>query len=112
MRNLSFNRIGRVGPIGFAAVVGTAAYASGGDLVSQRGKVFGPAKIATKVGEPLRIVNDDDVVHHIFVNSDALVFDSGRQPQGEMVEIRFRRSGTYEVRCAIHPKMKLVVSVD
>ncbi len=88
-----------------------AAFAATGQVISQRGKTFGVQTIEVKVGETVRFANDDDIVHHVFINSNAMTFDSGHQLKGETVGIRFRRAGIYEVRCAIHPKMKLVVSV-
>ncbi|MFO1189720.1 MAG: cupredoxin domain-containing protein [Alphaproteobacteria bacterium] len=93
-------------------LLGSAAFAATDRVVSQKGKAFGPMAIAVKAGETLQIANDDDIVHHVFINSDAISFDSGHQSKGETVAIRFTRIGNYEVRCAIHPKMKLAVTVN
>jgi hypothetical protein len=38
-------------------------------------------------------------------------FDSDEQPPGQNVTLRFPVTGTFEVRCHIHPKMDLVVHV-
>jgi len=99
-------------PAAVVLLLGGAAFAATGQVVSQKGKTFGPAMIAVKTGETVRIANDDDIVHHVYVNAEAISFDSGHQSKGETVAIRFTRAGTYEVRCAIHPKMKLFVTVN
>lgn len=102
----------RIAPALAAMLLCGAAFAATGEVISQKGKAFGRQAVEVKVGETVRITNDDDVVHHVFVNSDAISFDSGQQPKGETVGIRFTRAGSYEVRCAIHPKMKLLVNVN
>lgn len=96
----------------FLLFIGFGAFAATGLVVSQKGKVFNPNKITLKVGQVLRIANDDRVLHHVYIESDSFNFDSGEQPPGRTVEIQFDSSGTFEVLCAIHPKMRLVVTVE
>ena len=43
--------------------------------------------------------------------SDGL-FDSDEKKPGQTLTQTFPRSGTFEVHCHIHPKMKLVVRVS
>jgi plastocyanin len=82
-------------------------------LISQRGREFQPSEISIKRGESLQFVNDDgDLLHHIYLKSNQFSFDSGDQNPGSKFEVIFPASGQFTVRCAIHPKMKLVVSVD
>jgi plastocyanin len=38
-------------------------------------------------------------------------FDSDEQPPGQNVSVTFPASGIFEVRCHIHPKMSLIVTV-
>jgi plastocyanin len=81
-------------------------------VVSQKGRVFTPGEISLKRGETLRIVNDDgDLRHHAYIDSDEFRFDSGDQEPGTSTSIDFTVSGDFEVLCAIHPKMRLVVHV-
>jgi plastocyanin len=40
------------------------------------------------------------------------VFDSDEKSPGETLKQPFTRTGTFEVRCHIHPKMKLLVHVN
>ena len=82
-------------------------------LISQKGREFQPGEIAIKRGEALQFINDDgDLLHHTYLKSDTFSFDSGDQKPGSKFEVTFPMSGQFTVRCAIHPKMKLVVVVD
>jgi plastocyanin len=60
----------------------------------------------------VRIVNDDKVTHHIYVDTPDMRFDSGEQPVGKNVDLVFDRTGAFPVQCAIHPTMHLEVVVD
>ena len=80
-------------------------------MVSQRDRKFSPDRIEFSRGSIARIVNDDKVTHHIYVDSPGLSFDSGEQPIGTMVDVRFDKAGTYDVLCAIHPTMRLRITV-
>jgi plastocyanin len=81
--------------------------------ISQKGRQFKPPEVSIKRGEAIDVVNDDaDLLHHAYVDSDAFRFDSGDQKPGTKTSITFPVAGTFEVLCAIHPKMKLVVHVN
>jgi plastocyanin len=80
--------------------------------VSQKGRAFTPLDVALSRGDTVLIVNDDgDLRHHAYIDSDKFTFDSGDQEPGSKTSIAFPVAGTFEVLCAIHPKMKLVVRV-
>jgi|SRR6185437_1249984 len=80
--------------------------------VSQKGREFHPRDLIIKTGETVQIVNDDgDLLHHAYIDSDKFTFDSGDQEPGSKTNIVFTVPGTFNVLCAIHPKMKLVVHV-
>jgi len=81
-------------------------------VVSQRNRHFNPDHLTIAAGTVVQVMNDDRVTHHIYVDSPGLAFDSGEQPVGKSVELRFDRPGTYLVRCAIHPTMRLDVTVE
>ena len=106
-----------------AAVVLTAAVIVGlGSLVglalpqytvSQKGREFHPGEIRIKRGETVQIVNDDgDLLHHAYIDSPKFSFDSGDQQPGSKTDVTFPVSGDFDVLCAIHPKMRLVVHVQ
>jgi plastocyanin len=80
--------------------------------VSQHNRRFSPDTVRIARGSMVHIVNDDKVTHHIFVNTPALKFDSGEQPIGTTVDVPFDSAGTFPVSCAIHPTMRLIVTVE
>jgi plastocyanin len=93
-------------------VAGAAFSAGAPHLVSQKGREFNPHEMTINRGEVVQVVNDDgDLLHHVYIDSDQLQFDSGDQKPGSRTDITFAAAGTYAVLCAIHPKMKLIVHV-
>lgn len=77
--------------------------------VRQRGQRFLPGEVTVKVGHEVTFINDDDVAHSVF--SKAAGFELPVQRPGDRAPVRFDTPGTWEVRCAIHPAMKLRVRV-
>jgi plastocyanin len=106
----------------FAALVAAVTIIAAGTLVglalppyaiSQKGRQFHPGEISIKRGETLQMVNDDgDLLHHAYIDSPKFAFDSGDQQPGSRTDITFPAPGDFEVLCAIHPKMRLVVHVN
>jgi plastocyanin len=78
--------------------------------VSQHGRRFTPDTLRVTVGTPVLIENDDRVTHHVYVDQPDMKFDSGEQSVGNGVTLQFDRAGTFAVRCAIHPTMRLDVT--
>jgi plastocyanin len=62
-------------------------------------------------GDELQFVNEDNFLHQIYVASGGLNFDSAEQAPGEVIAVKFPRPGLFEIRCHIHPKMSLSVTV-
>jgi plastocyanin len=85
--------------------------AGGNITVSQKNRAFSPGQLTVTRGTVVHFVNDDDVTHHVYVDSPTMKFDSGEQPVGSTVDLRFDENGTFLVRCAIHPTMRLTVTV-
>ena len=81
--------------------------------ISQKGREFHPGEITIKRGETIEIVNDDaDLLHHAYIDSPKFSFDSGDQQPGSKTDVTFPVAGGFNVLCAIHPKMLLVVHVQ
>ena len=81
--------------------------------ISQKGREFHPGEISIKRGETIQIVNDDaDLLHHAYIDSPKFSFDSDDQQPGSKTDIAFPVAGDFNVLCAIHPKMLLVVHVQ
>jgi plastocyanin len=95
--------------VGLGALVGLALPQY---TISQKGREFHPEEISIKAGETVEIVNDDaDLIHHAYIDSPKFSFDSGDQQPGSKTDVTFPVAGDFNVLCAIHPKMRLVVHV-
>lgn len=96
-----------------SACLGGAVIVVAEDLVvRQVDRTFMPAAVRVAAGRTVAITNDDQVVHHLYVDTPAMKFDSGEQAPGQPVPILFDKSGRFAVRCLIHPRMRLDVVVD
>lgn len=79
--------------------------------VVQKNRAFRPAEVSINRGESLTFTNNDEFIHQIYVQSPSFSFDSDEKNPGQNITESFTAAGTFEVRCHIHPKMKLVVRV-
>lgn len=80
--------------------------------VRQSNKAFSPERLRVAKGSVVTFANDEKFVHHAFVDSAQFAADSGDIPPGEARGIAFTAAGTFVVRCAIHPLMKMTVEVS
>jgi len=81
-------------------------------VVDQQNKEFSQKSVTIKAGDTLKFVNKDDIVHEVHSSTDGYDFDLGAQKPGSDTSYTFDRPGKVKVRCAIHPKMKLEVTVE
>lgn len=81
-------------------------------VVSQAHRRFIPAELHIAPGTVVHFVNDDNVTHHVYIDSSEMQFDSGEEPVGKGVDVTFAKPGTFTVLCAIHPTMHLKVTVQ
>jgi plastocyanin len=79
--------------------------------VVQKGRAFRPAELTINHGESLTFTNNDEFIHQIYVQGSGFAFDTDEKNPGENITETFTVPGTFEVRCHIHPKMKLTVHV-
>jgi plastocyanin len=99
----------RYSPLLLLLLGATLALADDNHTVIQKGRAFHPGEVTIARGTSLTFVNDDEFIHQIYVDG---LFDSDERAPGESLTETFTRSGTFEVHCHIHPKMKLVVHVQ
>jgi plastocyanin len=85
----------------------SAAFADA--TIVQKGRRFNPGEITIRRGESLTFTNNDEFIHQIYVTG---LFDSDERVPGQTLVENFPQAGTFEVRCHIHPKMKLVVHAN
>jgi plastocyanin len=88
-----------------------AAQATQEVVVTQKNKAFSQAKLAIHAGDTVTFRNEDSFVHNVFSLTDANSFDLGTYPQGQAKSVSFAKAGTYDIECAIHPEMKLQITV-
>lgn len=94
----------------FVAVAG-AAFADEVS-VTQKKKTFLPGEVTVKAGDTIVFHNEDNITHNMFSRSENFEFNLKIQKPGEDLRQSFDTPGQAIVRCAIHPKMKLVVKVE
>ncbi|MSP47995.1 MAG: hypothetical protein EXQ95_01585 [Alphaproteobacteria bacterium] len=80
-------------------------------VVEQKDLGFRPERVEIQVGDSLIFTNEDNFGHNMHSASPGAAFDLGRQAPGTRVPYVYRRAGTFEVFCRIHPKMRLSVVV-
>lgn len=79
--------------------------------INQKDRDFSVKEITIKPGEKLEFCNSDDVTHNVFSRSKLNAFNIKTQAPGSSSIVEFKEEGVTEVRCAIHPSMKLIVTV-
>lgn len=94
-----------------AGLLSTPAFA-GTLQITQKGRIFSEKRLALSIGDQLDFLSDDDVVHNIIVSSRAGADDKGLMQPGERISHVFDANGRFRVACAIHPKMKMAVTVE
>jgi plastocyanin len=87
-----------------------AAYASD-HTVGQMGRAFTTTNIKIKRGDVVVFVNDDNVPHNISSSSADNAFNLGSQAPGRSTPVTFTTAGEVDVRCLIHPRMRMTVQI-
>ena len=85
-----------------------AMAADAGHTMSQKGRAFHPTDVTINRGESLTFTNEDSFIHQIYVDG---LFDSEEKAPGENLNETFPGTGTFQVRCHIHPTMRMIVHV-
>lgn len=99
----------------YAIVLATAlvpSVASAGDIeVGQKNKQFSSQAVTASVGDTIVFKNDDGVAHNVHSTTNGHRFNLGLQKPGESARLELSDDGTIAIRCAVHPKMKMTVTV-
>jgi plastocyanin len=98
----------------FAVLLASAslAYAASRHVVGQKGSLFTPGKMAVKAGDVVVFKNDDGVTHHIYSSTKGQEFNLETAAPGQDVKHTFAKPGRVDIRCGLHPGMRLVVTVN
>ncbi len=103
-------------PIAFIALAAAAALptlaAATEHKVTQKGQQFSPQTLKVKVGDEVVFLNDDAGTHNVFSESGANTFDLKAQRPGASTRVSFAAAGRVDVRCAIHPAMRMTIEVE
>jgi len=93
------------------AAITNVSLAATSTTVTQADKKFSTGELTINKGDVIVFKNDDPFTHNVFSQSPGIGFELKVQKPGESSEIVFAREGSGEVRCAIHPQMKLKLTV-
>ena len=96
---------------GLLAVTAGIAYAAQ-HTVGQKDRLFTPGTLTVKSGDPVTFVNDDNVTHHVYSSSKGFEFNLKTMKPGDSRIHTFAAKGKAEVRCGLHPGMRLIVTVQ
>ncbi len=80
------------------------------DTVNIKNFSFAPNPITVKAGQPITVVNDDNVTHTFTANKGA--FNTGDVNGGQRSGVTVARAGTYAYHCEIHTFMTATVRVS
>ena len=81
--------------------------------VDQSGQKFSPDSLTIKSGDTVVFTNKDSMKHNInIVTPSGDSEDKGIQAPGEDLKTTLTAAGEYQVRCKIHPKMKMTITVQ
>jgi plastocyanin len=80
--------------------------------VSQKNKTFAPTELKVHVGDRVVFYNDDGITHNVFSQTEGAEFNVKLQEPGSASPVLMEKPGVVDVRCAIHPGMKLRVVVE
>jgi plastocyanin len=108
----------------FAALAGAALLAGCGgsddgggsataatDTIRIKEFLYSPKSATVKAGQAISVPNADDAPHTLTDRSPKREFDSGTIKGDATGKVTFRRAGTFEYFCELHPYMKGTVTV-
>jgi plastocyanin len=79
--------------------------------IKQKDQQFAPGLMVVPRGTTVEFPNEDRIFHNVFSVSSAARFDLGLYKSGETRQVTFKRPGTVDVYCNIHPNMVARVKV-
>jgi plastocyanin len=80
-------------------------------IVKQEAKRFDADRLAIRPGDKIVFQNHDEITHNIYSATKGNEFNINVQRPGASTGVTFWNEGEVEVRCAIHPKMKVIISI-
>jgi plastocyanin len=96
--------------ITIVAAAGSLLYA-GQHAVSQKARLFSPGAITINVGDTVIFKNDDSVTHHVYSATRGQEFELETAEPGDDARQTFTKRGRAEIRCGLHPGMRMIVNI-
>lgn len=87
------------------------AWARRSVIVMQKNKQFEADAVTIQPGDKVIFQNHDEITHNIYSPTKGNEFNINVQRPGASTGVTFWTEGEVEVRCAIHPKMKLKITI-
>lgn len=81
-------------------------------VVDQKDLAFSVDALTVAVGDTIKFTNSDRTTHHIWTSDNGLNVSSPALKPGDSYSVKLVKAGTYTFQCHIHPKMKIVVTVQ
>ncbi len=95
------------------AIILSAGLAGAAEFtVSQKKRSYDPKLLAAKIGDTVLFVNDDRYAHNLYSETPGFEFNIRKQMPGDKDTIKLDKRGKFEVRCVIHPRMKMTINVE
>ena len=74
---------------------------------------FSPESLTIKNGDVVHFRNSATMNHNVSViDADGGADDLGIEKPGAVFARKFDKTGDYKVRCTVHPKMKMTITVQ
>ena len=102
----------RIALLASLALLLTASARAEDHVVSQKGAQFAPVELSVRAGDRVVFHNDDDITHNVFSKTAGAEFNVKLQEPGSNSPVVMEHPGVVDVRCAIHPRMKLRIVVE
>ncbi len=79
--------------------------------VAQRNRNFEVGELQIARGGAVRFTNDDDFPHQIAIRGPSMRYESDLMAPHQLVDVQFADAGSFEVRCGVHPRMRMTIQV-
>lgn len=80
-------------------------------VVGQKNKEFTEKTLTLNAGDTVKFENQDPFFHNVFSLSELKTFDLGSFKKGKSKTVTFDKPGKVDVECAIHPNMRLEITI-
>jgi plastocyanin len=95
---------------GFTATA--VAWPDADTVIRQKNREFSVQEMTVAAGSYLAFSNDDEFPHQISARGPGVATSSALQRTGEVLRILVPEPGITQVRCGIHPRMRLTIRAE